>query len=348
MVVRPRSWLADLAHPVPLGAAALLLLNDHVFKPAAWPSAAVAGKLSDVAGLFLFPLVLAALARALARALGRPGAGWTRPEGAAAITAVLFTGLKTWPGLNHAAAALVGPIALDPGDLLALPAIAGSLWWMRRGRPAGRAQASWAAAGALALAALACAATEPPRYARQYPLWQLEPPAALPVALACARGRAWVVKSGKSGVGLTVELMGAATGPCRVVLRGARLELTGGRAIRSAAPQPPAAAWTLAPCQVQRFYLPFLFDNNAAWNHGARSGRFLLDLVVGRVPAPDAGMPAGPARGALHSWRMAASESLGALHRRSPNVNADVQEASSRMNPPGWACPVAPPMEKAR
>lgn len=337
-MVRPRSWLADLAHPVPLGAGALLVLNDHVFKAAAWPSAAVAGKLSDVAGLFLFPIVLTALVRALGRALGRRGAVWTRPEGAAALTAALFAGLKIWPGLNHAAAALVGPVALDPGDLLALPAVAASLWWMRRGRPAGEARPGWAAAGALALAALACAATQPPRYARQYPMWRLDPPAALPVALGCARGQAWVVKSGKSGVGLTVELMGGAPERCRVVLRGARLELTGGLTVRSAAPQPPAAAWTLGPCELQRFYLPFLFDNNAAWNHGARSGRFLLDLVVGRPPGPAA---AGSARWALRTWRMSAKNRLDEL--QGPRYQSPPADQA-----PPLVCPVAPPMEKAR
>ena len=45
-------------HPVVLTALAIWLLNDHVLK-ARWPGA-VTGKLSDVAGLVAFPVLLAA------------------------------------------------------------------------------------------------------------------------------------------------------------------------------------------------------------------------------------------------------------------------------------------------
>jgi hypothetical protein len=51
--------LAALRHPVTLSAIALLLLNDHVFKRT-FPSV-LTGKLSDFAGLFFFPFLLAAL-----------------------------------------------------------------------------------------------------------------------------------------------------------------------------------------------------------------------------------------------------------------------------------------------
>jgi hypothetical protein len=48
-----------LLHPLLLGAVAVLLLNDHVLK-AHWPSWWT-GKLSDVAGLAMFPLLLQGL-----------------------------------------------------------------------------------------------------------------------------------------------------------------------------------------------------------------------------------------------------------------------------------------------
>ena len=55
---RPAPGSAML-HPITLAAVALLILNDHVFK-AQWPSWWT-GKLSDVAGLAMFPLLLQGL-----------------------------------------------------------------------------------------------------------------------------------------------------------------------------------------------------------------------------------------------------------------------------------------------
>lgn len=76
-----------LPHPLVLGAVVLLILNDHVFKTR-WPSWWT-GKLSDVAGLAMFPLVLQALWE-----LARARAGRTfRPSLAVLVTCVLLTGL---------------------------------------------------------------------------------------------------------------------------------------------------------------------------------------------------------------------------------------------------------------
>ena len=49
--------LRALAHPLAVGSLVLLALNDHVLKQA-WPGW-VTGKLSDLAGLVVAPLVLA-------------------------------------------------------------------------------------------------------------------------------------------------------------------------------------------------------------------------------------------------------------------------------------------------
>ena len=64
-----RRSLSALGHPLTLASVALLLLNDHVFKEVA-PSA-LTGKLSDMAGMFFAPYLLAAL-------LGIAGAGLRR------------------------------------------------------------------------------------------------------------------------------------------------------------------------------------------------------------------------------------------------------------------------------
>ena len=57
--MRTGVFLRWAAHPLTVGATAVLLLNDHVLKPA-WPGL-VTGKLSDVAGLVAAPPVLGLL-----------------------------------------------------------------------------------------------------------------------------------------------------------------------------------------------------------------------------------------------------------------------------------------------
>ncbi len=76
-----------LLHPLALGAVALLILNDHVFKTR-WPSWWT-GKLSDLAGMVMFPLLLQALWEQAGVWAGR---GF-RPSRAVLVTCVLLTGL---------------------------------------------------------------------------------------------------------------------------------------------------------------------------------------------------------------------------------------------------------------
>ncbi len=139
-----------LLHPVSLAAVALLVVNDHVLK-AAWPGA-LTGKLSDVAGLAFFPLLLAAVAQQ-----ARPGLR-LRPTVAvcALLTALVFAAIKVWPlagdtyrvGLGalqwpfRALASLqaghdvprLARVGLTPDatDLLALPAVLIAVWLAAR------------------------------------------------------------------------------------------------------------------------------------------------------------------------------------------------------------------------
>lgn len=148
----PRSApsLDALVHPVPLGALALLLVNDHILKAGhpGWLS----GKLSDVAGLILLPFVLLA-AWDLAR-LARPGlpAGGPRLAVGSVIAVVIaFTvievvplgselyrvsmGVLQWPFRALVALGASEPmpglalvqLTSDPSDLFALPAALGVL-----------------------------------------------------------------------------------------------------------------------------------------------------------------------------------------------------------------------------
>jgi hypothetical protein len=138
-----------LLHPIALAAIATLLLNDHVLK-ARFPGF-VTGKLSDIAGLVFFPLLLAAAVEALSRAAGlvaadAPALSRRRViAGCAAATALAFAAVKTWEPATAACEAAFGVaqwplragwalargalpgmpvparITCDPTDLVALP-----------------------------------------------------------------------------------------------------------------------------------------------------------------------------------------------------------------------------------
>ncbi|MEU8076974.1 hypothetical protein AB0B31_16175 [Catellatospora citrea] len=126
-----RRALGWLGHPVSVGGLLLLLVNDHVLK--AWQPGPVTGKLSDAAGMLMFPPLLAVLVALVAP---RVPVRVLAPA-ALAVTAVGFAFAKaTADGASLAAqawSAVSGPSVLraDPTDLLALPAL-GVCWWAWR------------------------------------------------------------------------------------------------------------------------------------------------------------------------------------------------------------------------
>jgi hypothetical protein len=140
-----------LLHPVPLAAVGVLLLNDHWLKQA-YPGV-LSGKLSDVAGLLFFPLLLQALWEVALELRRRP---W-RPSQrvlhvSIALTALVFSLVKLWPPAGEAyrvvwallqwplfallrlarGAELPGlhgvALVQDATDLLALPALGIAAW----------------------------------------------------------------------------------------------------------------------------------------------------------------------------------------------------------------------------
>jgi hypothetical protein len=139
-------------HPVSLLALGVLVLNDHALK-AAYPGL-ITGKLSDVAGVVLLPLVLVAGWELIGAALGRASGPHARVLALAILlTGVGFTLVKVappvamafgwllgavqWPvailaavagGLPVVLAPSAAPIVVDPGDLVALPALAIAIW----------------------------------------------------------------------------------------------------------------------------------------------------------------------------------------------------------------------------
>jgi len=105
-----------LATPVALFAIALLVVNDHVLK-AAYPGL-VTGKLSDVAGMMVFPLLLAAASEQLGFRRGM-----TTVVAAAIATGAVFASIKLSPAAGELYR--VGLAVLQWPFRAALAAIAG-------------------------------------------------------------------------------------------------------------------------------------------------------------------------------------------------------------------------------
>lgn len=164
-----------LIHPVFLLALSTLLANDHLLKSHA--PGVLTGKLSDIAGLVVAPVVLASIA-SLLRPTGNRG--WLIVS--SCVVAIAFCAVKLWPAAADAyrvglgvvqwplfallsvpsgASAPPRPVVLqmDATDLLALPAVVVPLVLGRRlSRPAG-AWKSHLAAAVLVVSSLALVAT---------------------------------------------------------------------------------------------------------------------------------------------------------------------------------------------
>ncbi len=143
-----------LLQPVVLASIACFVVNDHVLKAAhpGW----LTGKLSDVAGLIFFPVLIAAIAELVSRTARRQAA--TILILAVALTGLTyvamllvpaggdgyrwFVGILQWPFRIVAAMAAGAPLpaiapvrfAADPTDLITLPALLVPLWLAIRGR----------------------------------------------------------------------------------------------------------------------------------------------------------------------------------------------------------------------
>jgi len=134
----------EVLAPLPVVALVVLVVNDWLLKPRLAGSIGwLTGKLSDVAGLVLAPLVLTAVADLglrLAHAAGAPVDPTLRRwklAVAGAVTAAVFVAVKLSPGAAAEVAWLWGhawsgaAIIADPTDLATLPAL-GLAWWQGR------------------------------------------------------------------------------------------------------------------------------------------------------------------------------------------------------------------------
>ncbi len=118
---------APLLHPVALAAISVLVLNDHLFK-ARYPGL-VTGKLSDLAGMIVAPLVVLSVLDALApmsllrRRAYPPATAWA----CAALVACSFALAKTWAPATHAYEEMVA-LVRAPFECLAAWVRSGQSW----------------------------------------------------------------------------------------------------------------------------------------------------------------------------------------------------------------------------
>lgn len=152
-----------LRHPAAVLALATWIVNDHWAK-AQYPGA-VTGKLSDVAGLLVFPLLLVAILDAPRWLLGRADDSPVRSHERRLLACIVATGacfsaINLWPaaaqawawGLGAGQWVLAGlpargpipaSVTLDPTDLAALPCL--GLAWLIGSRHARRCASRTAA-----------------------------------------------------------------------------------------------------------------------------------------------------------------------------------------------------------
>jgi hypothetical protein len=273
----PRARSSDLVHPIPLAAVALLVVNDHVWKGGGVIPAWITGKLSDFAGLFFFPVLLTVVVEAAWRrraAVARREIAWA----SVLLTGVVFAAIKSVPALAALASRVLGPIVCDPTDLLALGALAFSLRYLLRELPATPPPPRWARAATVLFAATASMATSPVRVMRGYPAWTMAGPSTR--SLGCAQIQAWISKSGKQGLGVTLRFSTEDQVRCPVQITSARVVLAG-ETIATLAALPAVAA----PPPTAYVYLPFAFDNEKAWNE--RQNAAELRLVLASANSPD-------------------------------------------------------------
>lgn len=257
--------------PWTAAAVVVLVLNDHLLKGAHVLPDIVTGKVSDFAGLFFFPILLACLAERLF------GARRGLEAICCVATATFFSVLKTSPEASLWASGVWGEVVCDPTDLIALPSVAAAYVCMMhesRGRrpssdevtPESRVRPTWERLALVGAALASLATSRPPR---PFTAWAVTGESAH--STGCAALEVWVSKSGKEGVG--VSLSSQSDEGCTLRIEKATLVVASERFVSEASGLDVGRGSTV--------YLPFLFDNERLWNEGERAGRLELDLVAG-------------------------------------------------------------------
>ncbi len=116
----------------------------------------------------------------------------------------------------------------------------------------------------------ACVVTRPPEM-HERPRWSLVAPATY--AADCAQADAFIRKSGKTGIGVTVRFRSTST--CVVTITASRI-VFGRRVVPAGAVGPIAL-----PGRSQLYaWLPIKFDNDAMWNEDRNDATIEIDVAV--------------------------------------------------------------------
>ena len=139
---RPGLPANELLAPLPLLALGVLALNDYVLKPSSLPHW-LTGKLSDLGGLFAFPLVATAAFDLILLGVSRLGLRtdytlrrWKLAT-AIGLTLVVFTAMKLSPqiaGWIASTLSILRPstVLADPTDVLTVVVLVGTWFYGRR------------------------------------------------------------------------------------------------------------------------------------------------------------------------------------------------------------------------
>ncbi len=120
----------------------------------------------------------------------------------------------------------------------------------------------------------ACVVTRPPDLDER-PRWRLLAPASY--GADCAQADAFIRKSGKTGIGLSLRVR--SSGDCMFTIVGSRIVF--GRRVVAAGAVGPIAL----PGRSQLYaWLPIKFDNNDAWNADTNDATIELEVAVAAQP----------------------------------------------------------------
>ncbi len=129
-----------------------------------------------------------------------------------------------------------------------------------------------------AIAALLVAGCATPKTAPRifFPFWSVRDSKSHTVG--CAEVVVWISKSGKEGLGANIRVR-APNEPCPIAIAEAVVELGSERV--EAALLPPEG--TLPAASNAKAYIPFPFDNEAAWNRGDHQATLVVRIRAGGV-----------------------------------------------------------------
>lgn len=298
-----------LCRPAVLGAVVIVAINDHVLKESGWLPGIVTGKLSDVAGLFFFPILLAVLllmaASVATRFFPTLTERFPKPTArhyidlAVILTVIAFSTINVVEPVNTVVEYYWGVFTMDPSDLFCLPMVVIARYFALQHRWIPKDQANhhsttmsstaalrWPHYIAAMLAGIVSIATPAaPKTISSYPFWKVSYP-----IIHCRHGveiDAWVAKSGKEGTGLVIRFANTGDKGRHIEVDRAEFLIWRDRdsptnttlRIESASVPP------LSVDDHNSVYLPFEFDNESAWNDDLRVGKVAIAIQIDEQPA---------------------------------------------------------------